>query len=254
MIRAILLYLLMGSAYAYSLNEVREFLAFSDSERLLSNQSLGLITRPFGARKSLIEFYRPNSILKLCLNYRIPYKDKVKGQVQFVEMNKSKDCLEEKSGGLIYDNAGQLKVQKDEYKLILFFREQILTFKFYNRNSNYVWNEGPKEAYAPREYAAWDDKSWRCREVLDNCEIKGEDLCHLCPGGTYTVLRSKCAQKQDAYCGVNQCGNKNYPACVRHIFAGNEFFSSGCYSKTDIGLCGKGLQTICDKDKNVICY
>jgi hypothetical protein len=254
MIRWFLSLLFTFNLYAQTAEQVRYFLAFSDSHKVIAKDINNVIDRPFGAWKNLIEFYNSKSKeKKLCLIYRVPYKDKIKGELNFIET--SGDCIDNRGKGWVLENIRNLKINLGPDEVKVSYDKGELLFKLYNRSKSYSWESSREVTSLPlMDKPQWDESSWRCRQVNDDCQIVGQDNCHLCPTSTYTVLRSKCPTFQDKYCGKDQCGLKNYPACIRHMFAGNEFFRTGCFQKTDIGLCQKGLVTICDKDKNVICY
>lgn len=250
----VFLFLWASALYAQTPQDVRHFLAFSNSHKVLEKDISKVIDRPYGVWKELIHFYHPEKKeSKLCLVYRVPYKNKVKGELSFIETKG--DCIANRDRGWTLEDIQNLKLDIKSNEIKMSYDKGELVFKLYNRSSSYSWGYHPKSKSSfKKEAPFWDSQSWRCKKVNDKCEVVGQDNCHLCPTSTYTVLRSKCTTDQDRYCGKDLCGLKNYPACIRHLFAGNEFFRTGCFQKTDIGLCSRGLVTICDKDKNVICY
>jgi hypothetical protein len=85
-----------------------------------------------------------------------------------------------------------------------------------------------------------DGKTIRCHKVGDDCQSEGEYKCHLCRYGWFEVIRSNCKTKRDKYCGIDRCGQKGFPACVRGV-------------NYKSGFCGPGLVLSRDGDKNQVC-
>ena len=98
-----------------------------------------------------------------------------------------------------------------------------------------------------------DQTAKRCHKVNNNCETIEKYKCDRCKYGWYEVIGSKCRKVRDKYCGVNRCGEKGWPACVRGFNFSKSRIESGCYAESDSGFCQKGLVTGCDGDQNLIC-
>ncbi len=93
----------------------------------------------------------------------------------------------------------------------------------------------------------------KCRKINNKCEIVGEDLCDQCRFGWYEVVDYNCPQGGSRFCGQNNCGKKDEPACP----AGAKIFdlenSELCFDESPAGFCQEDLQIVCSKDHILTC-
>ncbi len=93
-----------------------------------------------------------------------------------------------------------------------------------------------------------------CHKVDDKCQTIGLNTCSRCRYGYFEVVSSKCTKVFNKYCGVNNCGKKGEPACIRGFeYEAGKKFEGGCYNDSKSVYCNKGLNPICDGNQVMIC-
>lgn len=92
-----------------------------------------------------------------------------------------------------------------------------------------------------------------CHGVNSNCQDVVGYRCENCPEGFYEVVDFNCPQGGSKYCGVDNCGKKNEPACPRGYKILGSKLKSLCFDGSPAGLCGPGLETFCNEDNILIC-
>ena len=90
-------------------------------------------------------------------------------------------------------------------------------------------------------------KSIICHMVDDRCNTVGQFSCHRCRYGWFEVAGSECPDTNIKLCGINRCGERNWPSCPRG--RGPKRCSDGSRA----GLCLPELRTFCDENNILIC-
>jgi len=235
-----------------------------------------VITRPIGAESLIlsIQYYDEGS-LKLfndCLYYRTPFREK-KGELTLVRQFK-KECQEIQEGKVI----ASLKEISD---LMISRKGHRLTFSYVKENefisSSYplVDEKGKikhekyqsikREALYPSlqilkiETDTFDStnpnlgkindsfalgSAIQCHRVSKDCKDLKENICDRCRYGYYEVVDYQCPQGGSKYCGVNRCGEKNGPACVR---------GQQQYEESTQGFCNPELTPVMNADGIWVC-
>ncbi|MCT4642143.1 MAG: hypothetical protein N4A33_07555 [Bacteriovoracaceae bacterium] len=91
----------------------------------------------------------------------------------------------------------------------------------------------------------------QCKKVNNKCEVI-YDNCNRCKKSSYHIIDSKCSSKTSKVCGMDRCGQKNRPACIRGFKAVNYSSSSYCMPDSPFGFCQKGLRVYCE-NKRLVC-
>lgn len=90
-----------------------------------------------------------------------------------------------------------------------------------------------------------------CHDIDDNCKEVSAFECHKCKFGWFETIRANCEQGGPKFCGLNRCGEKGEPACLK----GKKLIKEEmpCYNDSKLGFCSPGLHTVCDENKILIC-
>jgi hypothetical protein len=211
----------------------------------------GLIDRPKGIEIFLFQ----NSYLDLtntkhitnCVYYKIPFKNTL-GELAILEKKELEKCPENSMGEA-------QEVLNDIEKLEIFYQNFTLKFKINIKKVDYdfefpLYNiKGPSKhlrfhnedeaklksgmillqsdlnsskSYMNYYLGKKDDSfaektSIQCLKVDKDCQTIGEDFCQHCRFGSYEVIDFHCPQGGSRFCGKNNCGKKNEPACIRGL-------------------------------------
>ena len=101
-----------------------------------------------------------------------------------------------------------------------------------------------------------------CRTVDDQCQVKGEDVCHRCAIFSQSANAYGCTATFHRVCGSGQCGEKETPACPRGHHYLSDVDKSGvptgliegaCTAGFKSGICRPGLKPFCNEHGVQIC-
>lgn len=212
---------------------------------------------------------------EFCLHFRTPSKNKL-GRLR---LTKGKNCAERFSTNVVSDlqnikifsfyysnNELNLKFSRNKDMLSLVFplqnvreKKSFEKFKSYSENSLWVLSsERKKGSPYPSKIGNFADDyaektAVKCHEVTKDCETKLEFECSRCRYGWYEVVANNCPGGSTKYCGINRCGQKGQPACLRgHEQVDIKNGQLNCESGSKAGFCQKGLKTFCH-DGMLIC-
>lgn len=90
-------------------------------------------------------------------------------------------------------------------------------------------------------------KDQLCHSINDECEEVSEPICQLCEGGWYEIPNG-CAQGPK-YCGIQNCGGINLPACRRGRVYQRKVEKFDCRVDPSFAYCQKGLTVQCEGQK-----
>lgn len=231
-----------------SLNEVysdiyQKWLMITQVEYKTHN---GLINSPKGIELYLGKLKTSSGLKKssnYCLYFRTPIKNKT-GIFTIVEGDTFYECPLTSSGNIIYqiDQISEFNFLPTTYDLNFEFKynqENIKwSFPFHNLKLGSVHEKYKAEKELKKlngfSILPFDDElknqssgkgnkadrfslknAIKCKTVSANCETVGEDFCNLCSFGSYEVVDYACPNGGSRFCGINHCGEKNEPACLR---------------------------------------
>ncbi len=84
-----------------------------------------------------------------------------------------------------------------------------------------------------------------CHEVSDDCHLSKTSQCQNCPEGWYEVPTG--CPIGPKYCGIQQCGKKNQPACRRGIkYQRDSEKKYECRGDNSFAYCSAGLKIQCE--------
>lgn len=84
-----------------------------------------------------------------------------------------------------------------------------------------------------------------CFDVADDCTELVSNKCNRCKYYSYQVIASKCKSKFRRICGMDQCGTKDQPACLRGYIAAGISSGNYCINGSPLGICQLGLKVVC---------
>lgn len=251
-----------------SLPFAREVKSFSDFDEV--------ITRPIGAEGLILSIkYYDEGSLKMqndCLYYRTPFKEK-KGELSLVRQFRQ-ECQELKEGKVIVSlaNISDLMISKKNHRLTFSYLKEnefvtstypLIDLKGNIKHEKYrppkkdslysnlkilKLNTDTFDAVNPNLGSINDSfalgSAIRCHQVSKDCKDIKENICDRCRYGYYEVVDYQCPQGGSKYCGINRCGEKNAPACVR----GQEK-----YDESTQGICNPDLTPVMNADGMWVC-
>lgn len=67
---------------------------------------------------------------------------------------------------------------------------------------------------------SWDDRyssknAIKCSDLDDRCQMTGANECQKCRFGYFEAFKENCSSSSVKFCGLNRCGEKSEPACLR---------------------------------------
>jgi hypothetical protein len=83
-----------------------------------------------------------------------------------------------------------------------------------------------------------------CKKVEDDCSVS-LDECNSCTGASYFLINSKCSHGYSRVCGIDHCGSRNEPACIRGVETSGIDMDFYCVNDSPVGFCNEGLRVIC---------
>jgi len=253
-------------------SQINERWQYAISYKKILKQT-GYVTQPLGSYALLLELKVPkNSYLHVhdCVYYKVPFKE-ISGELVIEEKNDDSKCdldpsenakirisnvekfkFETYKNQLIFDLmlngvTHQLKflmINLEEERIYQDYRPLLkknhLSFLTYLKNIDSGGREHLLGKYGDR-YSS--DTSIACLKMNDQCEIVGENICDSCRYGHFEVIKHKC-KTGPRFCGINRCGEKDEPACLR-----------GQKSMLDDidGICSGDLEPKIDDQKILIC-
>lgn len=235
-----------------------------------------VITRPIGAESLILSIqYYDESSLKLsndCLYYRTPFREK-KGELTLVRRFRS-ECSEIQEGTVIASlkEISDLMISKKNHRLIFsyvkgneFISSSYPLIDEKGKTKHEKYQSIKREALYPSlQLLKIDTDSFdainpnlgnindsfalgsaiRCHQVSKECKDVKENICNRCRYGYYEVVDYQCPQGGSKYCGINRCGEKNGPACVR----GQQQYDEGTQ-----GICNPELTPVMNADGIWVC-
>lgn len=235
---------------------------------------------PFAIFEAIFLDVNKNLEKKICLYYTVPFRDK-KGELWFVEREKTENCLDVMDGEKVLKNIDRLELVSNDKK-----QPDVITIKISQLQKNYQYDfyfthfkplksfsyaaplqpagslpflrVGTLENSTSQKIGSINDNfangtAKKCHTVNENCETVGENLCHLCRYGWYEVVDYACPQGGSKFCGQSRCGEKGQPACpagyLVHEIAPNEV----CVDDSEAGFCQGELRPICNDQNILVC-
>lgn len=181
-------------------------------------------------------------VVDYCLLVKVPY-ELDPGQIKFVKAHEAqKPCSEylfEKPVSEIRDFYNLL-VEYDKAKLVIKLDKENHVYEFLNLANMSLRYSVSASAALPAQ--ALLKEGHVCYQVNDDC-TSSEDRCSQCEGGSYLVKNSACATAYSKVCGVDECGQKNRPACIRgHMASGVMDY---CIQDSPVGFCSGDNRVAC---------
>lgn len=87
-----------------------------------------------------------------------------------------------------------------------------------------------------------------CFDVNNACEVVIPNTCDQCLFGSFKTVSSSCVTQHRRVCGVDMCGRKGFPACLRGFLASRIDLDKYCINDSPVGICQKGLRVICENN------
>lgn len=97
------------------------------------------------------------------------------------------------------------------------------------------------------------DNGKLCHGVNSDCRDVVEYKCDRCSEGVVEVVDYNCPQGGSKYCGRNECGKKNQPACPRGYKILDSKLPSLCFEGSPAGFCEPGLRSFCNEKNILVC-
>jgi hypothetical protein len=208
----------------------------------------------------------PNTILDLfsyqaggqifCLTYRTPYTD-IQGELTLWRGKCDDKLLKEAEIKEIKELEIQYKVDEKKLSMHLEMRKgSAHQIDVTNRNRIYFGQFTPakRESMGTNPDLKYKDgEATFCHRMNENCQEVISNQCDRCAYGWYEVVDYSCPGVGGSkICGPSRCGERGEPACVRGLQHGVPPFDI-CSEGSNAGFCQKGLETICDENKILIC-
>ncbi|MBC77201.1 MAG: hypothetical protein CME64_14415 [Halobacteriovoraceae bacterium] len=183
-----------------------------------------------------------------CLMVKTPYELEP-GKMKFVSLDSESKC----SDAIFKEPVDQefefynLMIKLKDNHLTLEFDKNKIEFSFFNIKSNAV-ELSMESADKGRQLQILKDGDV-CRQVADDCTVV-KDECDRCENGSYYLKNSSCLSSYSKVCGVDNCGLKNNPACIRgEVSTGVKDY---CIQDSPVGFCIGDARVGC-VNKTLIC-
>lgn len=238
----------------------------------------GLIDKPIGGEILLFEMsFLDGSNQKMihdCLYYLVPFK-KIQGEISLYENKDGVKCSETPFGKLLFKTSAikSLKINFENFQLSLKVKREnedrelhyplinikngvvherfkpIWEKKLMNGamifNSDSEVNLTHMSNYIGHLEDSYSNKTAiQCLKLNSKCEVVGEDFCYRCKYGVFEVVDYQCPQGGSRFCGINHCGEKNEPACIRGLKTLDDEFD---------GICNNNLRPVLNGDHILVC-
>lgn len=185
-----------------------------------------------------------------CLLVKIPYKLEP-GKIKFVRSKTlEKTCSEQlfapqDSAEVEFYN---LYIDYNQNELVLKVDQHVHRYKFSNMSQGSLLVSNDNGATSSGAVSLLKDGEV-CRQVNSDC-ASGVDRCDDCENGSYYIKDNSCAQAYTKICGVDNCGKKGEPACVRgQVSTGVKDY---CIQDSPVGFCSGKNRVACVNGK-LIC-
>lgn len=236
---------------------LESFFLYQDIRVMRPEKMNTKITKPLNAWILLFESS------KRCFFYKTPFREKL-GHLKLTE--KKDKCSYDREA--LYENK---KVEYLQFRVVsdnlddLKIRVEINNVQTTYRLLNSQFKDEDKLSFLPKSYLRdvfvdrFENEKEKlgadeiCHGVNSNCQDVIGYRCEKCPSAFYEVVDFNCPQGGSKYCGVDECGKKNKPACPRGYEILGTKLKSLCFDGSPAGLCGPGLQTFCNEDNILIC-
>lgn len=197
--------------------------------------------------------------VKDCVLYQIP--GTTPGMLKIISIPVSQDC------STVYFEPGEKEV-RDITSLQFSSAPEGIELRFARSNQmNIKWDvilthpkiSGPKMGLSSAEFKAGkiillssDSKdvptsappSGKCHDIDDNCQEISPSRCSECAEGWYEVPNG--CPTGPKFCGIDQCGQKNQPACRRGMKYQKEDKKFECRIDHSFAYCNPGLIIQCE--------
>ena len=218
------------------------------NDRLVNNPEIDLAPGAWHSALKLKARVNDFSNKEYCLLVKTPYELEP-GKLKFVQVEGSNNC----SDSIFNPAVGK---EYDFYNLFIEYRDSVLSinpdkekigFNFFNLKSEAVEISIDGQLNSKSEAKLKDGQV--CRQVLDSCEVT-IDECDRCENSSYYVKNSACSSAYSKVCGIDNCGEKNNPACIRgEVATGVKDY---CIQDSPVGFCIGAARVGC-VDKMLIC-
>lgn len=235
----------------------------------------GKIEKPKGIELLLAEIKVKKSSSRIdtnCLYYKTPIQDKL-GVLTIVEIEEQINCPITPNGKIIlsHDHISDFEAYLEQFDLKMKFKigneVKNWNFPFYNLKLGSIHEKYKAEreikklngfTILPFDFDPKIDRNGKggkadrfstktaikCKRINHTCETVGEDFCDLCNFGSYEVVDFGCPNGGSRYCGINHCGEKNEPACIKGKMTEDNEID---------GICNEGLTPILNENHELVC-
>lgn len=204
--------------------------------------------------------------LKDCVFYKVPGDEKGTLKLRTIPDTEKCDDFLLSTGDKEISNIKSLQFSITDLRLsIEFTREDYKSEKWVSKTQNTFVRPEPKLNLSSVDYKSpkitllapaskvvsprpqiLKDKTL-CHDVNEDCEEVSGSTCHMCPRGWYEIPNG-CAQGPK-YCGIQNCGGKDEPACRRGIKWQKSPSELDCRTDKSFVYCSKGLNVTCEGRK-----
>jgi hypothetical protein len=206
-----------------------------------------------------------------CLFYKTPFGDK-KGVLKITSVKKGKcdpfaegNVLTDKLVDFSFNYVSGAHVEKSnileflvvEKKAVEKLEIPLLNYeaaKKYQRYDNQLNDSFVDDvAFGVSTEVSKLENGQLCHGVNSDCRSVVEYKCDRCVEGVVEVIDYNCPQGGSKYCGRNDCGKKNQPACPRGYKILDSKLASLCFDGSPAGFCEPGLKTFCNEKNILVC-
>jgi len=219
-------------------------------------EDLSDIDKPRGTIQPLLKIHYYQSDFKSvsdCLFYRVATLND--GVISVVENPKNLDCKElfltlpyakqveiQNFGITINGDVLKLNIDKKSFEYKLFNIPKPRIEKVLNSSNEVsILFASPVQTKVVPNFL---NNGSLCKVVEDDCSVTLNE-CSRCRGASYFIINSKCYKGFSRVCGIDHCGQKNKPACIRGVQTSEMDMSFYCVNDSPVGFCNEGLRVVC---------
>ncbi len=237
----------------------KRWLAATGVQRINTNyESLDLVNTPKGTTQPLLKIkFLDSNFTKVsdCLFYKIPKNND--GVLFVVENPTNKECkalIAEKAYASI-SNIRNFGIDLDHKTVKLNIDTKSIEYNFSNyprKRKNKLLENSKTNDYLVASSINYHQKikifqnGEICFDIDDDCNITKIDRCDSCKGGFFKTIASKCSSSFRKVCGVDSCGEKHKPACIRGVETSGMNMNAYCINDSPVGFCNKELRVVCE--------
>ncbi|MCO4752958.1 MAG: hypothetical protein KC478_00680 [Bacteriovoracaceae bacterium] len=219
------------------------------NERLVNANELKLAPGAWHSAMRLKARVNNFKTIDYCLLVKTPYEVEP-GELKFVQAASDTKCSEYFFSPAIAQALSfyNLKINYADYALSLRLDKKSYDYKFKN-----IQSKALEISLGSLEYQGTPDRVLAdgviCKKVEDDCSVS-LDQCNLCENGHYYVKNGHCSSSYSKVCGIDNCGAKGEPACIRgEVATGVKDY---CIQDSPVGFCSGSARVAC-VNKLLIC-